>query len=361
MRATGKLFFALMLAAAVSACGESTSPSSKQEATPPVENSLAQLQKQADSGDATAQSDLGWMYDNGEDVPKDAAKAVEWWQKAAAQGHANAQSSLGWMYAKGNKETKFHRLTGRKQYSCQYCGHHVAPCAGTIFEKSSTSLKDWFYAMYLFTSTRHGVPAKELERQLGVTYKTAWRMGHKLRELMYAADSHGPLGGIVEADESYFGGKRKFGYGTEMKGVNKKDGKTIVFGMIERGFRVRAGVVEKVKIETLKPIIKRHIAPGSTLHTDEGRWYNHVSKEGYKHESVHHASHEYVRGNVHVNSMEGFWSRIKNSIKGTHIHVSKKHMNKYLSEFAYRHNSRHAPALMFFRLLSGVVKPYQAT
>ena len=104
---------------------------------------------------------------------------------------------------KCEKITKFHRIKGRKQYACQYCGHHIAPCVGTPFEKSSTSLSDWFYAMYLFTSTKHGVPAKELERQLGVTYKTAWRMGHKLRDLLADINGTPALQGHVEADETY--------------------------------------------------------------------------------------------------------------------------------------------------------------
>ena len=254
------------------------------------------------------------------------------------------------------KETKFHRLTGRKQYSCQYCGHHVAPMAGTIFEKTTTPLTDWFYAMYLFTSTRHGVPAKELQRQLGVTYKTAWRMAHKLRELMAQADSTGLFGGIVEMDETYIGGKKRISH----RRANRKEGKTVVVGMVERGYRVRAGTVEKVLKKIVEPIINRHIAKGSTIHTDEGIWYNFIGKAGYKHESVKHVVKEYVRGNVHVNSIEGYWSRLKNSIKGTHVHVSPKHLNKYLSEFSFRYNSRHAPALMFYRILSAVVKPYQA-
>lgn len=257
---------------------------------------------------------------------------------------------------KCEKTSKFHRVRGRRQYACQYCGHQIAPCAGTVFEKSRTSLKDWFYAMYLFTSSRHGVPAKELERQLGVTYKTAWRMGHQLRKLMQQADHGGMLGGHVEIDETYVGGRRKPSKTKGQKRLAPTAGKTPVFGMVERQGRVRAGTVEKVNRKTVEPIIKRHIARETTVSTDEGSWYKHL-KADYKHDSVSHIVGEYVRGDVHVNSIEGFWSRLKNSVKGTHIHVSGKHLNKYVCEFVFRYNGRHAPGLMFDRLLAGLLRP----
>src|SRR5579863_5732261 len=126
-------------------------------------------------------------------------------------------------------DAKFHRMTKRRAYACQNCGHHIYPCAGTIFEKSRTNLTKWFFAMYLMTSTRHGVAAKEVERQLGCTYKTAWRMAHELRKLMAATDYHGPLSGHVELDETWIGGKQSVGDRAK-KGSNK----TIVFGMVER-------------------------------------------------------------------------------------------------------------------------------
>ena len=262
---------------------------------------------------------------------------------------------------KCQRETKFHRLTGRKQYSCQYCGHHVAPCAGTIFEKSSTSLRDWFYAMYLFTSTRHGVPAKELERQLGVTYKTAWRMTHKLRELMQLADDHAPFGGHIEIDETYLGGRYR---GKRRKGFKPGDPgnhKTTVFGMLERGGSVKTGIVENVQRKTLQPYIDKHALWGSTISTDEAGQYYFLGGISYKHGVVNHKREQYRNGIHYTNSIEGYWSRLKNSIRGTHIHVSKKYLNKYLAEFAYRYNHRKDPATaIFYRLLGGLVKPYEA-
>lgn len=262
---------------------------------------------------------------------------------------------------KCHKKTKFHRITGRKQYACQYCGHHVAPCAGTVFEKSRTPLTDWFYAMYLFTSTRHGVPAKELERQLGVTYKTAWRMAHKLRELMQSSDDHSPLEGHVEMDESYFGGKYR---GKRRKGYHAghpKNYKTSVFGMVQRDGLVKTGIVQETNRVVLQPHIDRHVLWGTTISTDEAGAYMHLGGLSYEHGVVRHKREQYKNDIYHTNTIEGYWSRLKNSIRGTHIHVSKKYLNRYLAEFAYRYNHRkECNATIFYRLLAGLAKPYQA-
>lgn len=137
-----------------------------------------------------------------------------------------------------HRESKFHRVRGRKSYACQWCAHQIYPCAGTPLEKTTTPLTSWFYAMYLMTATRNGVSAKELERQLGVSYKCAWRMGHKIRALMDKLGMSEPLSGHVEVDETYVGGKRrggKRGRGAE----GKAEGKTIVVGALERGGEVR--------------------------------------------------------------------------------------------------------------------------
>ena len=171
------------------------------------------------------------------------------------------------------RTTKFHRITKRRAYACQSCGHHVYPCVGTPFEKSRTPLTHWFFAMYLMTSTRHGVAAKELERQLGVTYKTAWRMAHELRKLMAAADDHGPLSGWVEADETYVGGKRK---GRRGRGAA---GKTIVMGMAQRDGTIRAGIVPNVQKATLGRVILTNVQRGSVLITDELASYDSLGKD----------------------------------------------------------------------------------
>ncbi len=242
------------------------------------------------------------------------------------------------------RETIFHRITKRRAYACQFCGGHIYPCAGTIFEKSSTGLHKWFFAMYLFTTSKHGVSGKELEAKLGVTYKTAWRIGHQVRKLMDELDVGG-LFGEVEADETYVGGRRP---GKRGRGA---DGKTVVFGMKERSGPVKTKVVPDAKRKTIEPIIKENIRPGSKVHTDEWWAYKGLGKQGFKHESVNHGQEQWVKGASHTNSIEGYWSHIKRSIRGTHIHVSKKHLPKYLAEFDFRHNLRTMPDQMFHLLI----------
>ncbi len=244
------------------------------------------------------------------------------------------------------KDSKFHKLKNRKAYSCQSCGYHIYPCSGTLFEGSRTPLQLWFYAIYLFSTSRHGVPAKELERQLGVTYKAAWRIAHQIREHMSLVDGDVPLFGEIEIDETYIGGKKagKRGRGAE--------GKTILFGMMQRNGDIMTKVVSNVKRNTLQPIIKENVEQGSTIHTDELRTYSTLGHQGFKHQTVNHGAGEYVNGNCHVNGLEGYWSNFKKSVKGTHIHVSKKHLSKYSGEFEYRYNSRSNPSRMFPELIS---------
>jgi transposase len=164
-------------------------------------------------------------------------------------------------------DTKFHPLSKRRAFVCQLCGHHVYPAADTIFHKSRTNLTKWFFAMYLMTSTRHGVAAKEIERQIGVTYKCAWRMCHELRKLMASADYRGPLGGPgkhVEIDETYVGGKQK-------RRVQRAIGtnKTTVLGMVERDGRIRAAPIPDAWLNTIEPVVRANVARGSTVSTDE--------------------------------------------------------------------------------------------
>jgi len=240
---------------------------------------------------------------------------------------------------------KFRRLSKIPAYTCN-CGHHIHPMVGTPFENSRTPLQKWFYAMYLFTTSRHGVPAKELQRQLGVTYKCAWRIGHEIRKYMGMVDGNAPLSGAVQVDETYIGGVRP---GKRGRGAA---GKTVVFGMMEHGGGVMMKVVPNVRRATLQPIIQENVKTGSEIHSDELLSYKTINTKGYTHETVNHGAGEYVRNAVHVNGLEGFWSQIKRSIRGTHIHVSNKHIAKYLGEFEFRYNMRKNPALMFPRLLA---------
>ena len=248
---------------------------------------------------------------------------------------------------KCGNEGEFAKLKKVPAYACPTCGHHIHPMVGTPFERSHTPLQKWFYAMYLFTTSRHGVPAKELQRQLGVTYKTAWRMGHELRKYMGKVDGDDGLSGHVEVDETMVGGRRKGG-----KRGRGAPGKTIVFGMIERDGDIIARIVQNVRRKTLEAHILEHIARGSQISSDELASYATLVRHGYKHEAVNHSAEEWARGETHVNTAEGFWSRLKVSIRGTHVHVSAKHLSKYLKEFEFRFNMRRRPEMMFAKLLS---------
>tara|TARA_R110002072_G_scaffold120755_4_gene254053 strand:+ start:355 stop:1212 length:858 start_codon:yes stop_codon:yes gene_type:complete len=246
---------------------------------------------------------------------------------------------------KCGKEGRFTMLTKVKAFSCPWCGHHIHPMVGTPFERSSTPLQKWFYAMYLFTTTRHGVPAKELQRQLGVTYKTAWRIGHEIRKYMGQIDGDDDLWGHVEIDEAYIGGEAKGA------GAKWRDHKTTVFGMVQRGGNIITEIVPNSSREILVDRLIEYVRMGSTISSDEWRAYRNLRHTGYKHQTVNHSAKEWVRGEVHTNTIEGFWAMLKRSIRGTHIHVSQKHLDKYLGEFEYRFNMRDRPQTMFVRLL----------
>jgi transposase len=254
--------------------------------------------------------------------------------------------------AKCNETRQFHAMTKRRAFACQVCGDHVYPCAGTIFHKSRTKLTDWFFAMYLMTSTRHGVAAKEIQRQLGVTYKTAWRMCHELRKLMAAADGKSPLGGHVEIDETYIGGKNT-GRGRKRRLENK----TMVMGLVERDGRILAGPVPDGSQGSLEPVVLANVKKNAIISTDEAWAYNDLHRSFAEHGRVNHSQDQWVDGIHHTNTIEGHWSQLKRSIRGTHVHVSKKHLWKYVSEFSYRRNNRASHEDMFNRLVGSLSLP----
>jgi transposase len=241
--------------------------------------------------------------------------------------------------AECGKKDCFYPVEKRRSYSCSWCGYQLYPTAGTIFHKSSTSLKSWFFAIFLMSTSRNGVAAAEIERQVGVTYKTAWRMCHEIRKLM--ADGPSKLRGVVEADETYVGGKRK---GKRGRGAA---GKTPVVGLVERGGDVQAKVVSKVTTAQTFSNLARSVEKGATIYTDELAVYNYAKRFGYKHGVVNHGQKQYVLGPIHTNTIEGFWSQLKRSIDGTHHHVSGKHLQKYVDEFVFRYNRRFASSSMF--------------
>lgn len=245
------------------------------------------------------------------------------------------------------KNNCFYKVTNRKCYACSWCGNQIHPLAGTIFHKSSTKLTDWFYALYLFSASKNGVSSKELERQLGVTYKCAWRMAKQIRKLM--SKNQDFFDGTVELDETHVGGK-----GKNNKRSRGTENKTPVFGIVQRKGVVKAQVTVDTKRKTVMPIIRKHIKIGTDIMTDEYLPYKSLNKEGYNHQTVSHGSKEYVRGAIHTNTLEGFWSQLKRSINGTYHAVSPACLQSYVDEFSYRYNHRTSPASMFQLLLQEV-------
>lgn len=239
----------------------------------------------------------------------------------------------------------YNRIRGRKEY-VNSKGHHISPLSGTIFHKSRTPLTLWFHAIFLFYVSKNGISAAELSRQLGVTYKCAFRIGHQIRKTMVQDDI--PLGGIVEADETYIGGHHKQ--------AQKFQKKSVVFGMVERKGRARIFVVPHRGTEMLIPKLSEHVEKGSHLMTDEAQVYKKVPRIGLRHSFVKHGKGSYVRGIVHVNSCEGFWGLLKPSLTGTYRGVSKEYLQRYINEFVWKYNWRDIPpAVAFPELLIGTV------
>jgi len=245
------------------------------------------------------------------------------------------------------KITKHHKVTGRQCYACDYCGLQVHPLANTIFRKSATPLRIWFQVMYRMASTRCGISAKQIQRETGVTYKTAWRMFKQIRTLFDENLQH--LTGEVEIDETYVGGMRK---GKRGRGA---EGKTKVIGAAQRNGKVIAKVVPDVKRHTIVPFTTQNVDRNAILFTDEFHSYDTMTRIGYRHLRIDHYSKEYARGKVHTNSIEGFWSLVKRGISGVYHSVSPQYLQSYLNEYSFRHNHR-KDAMPMFKIILGQIR-----
>lgn len=236
-------------------------------------------------------------------------------------------------------------------YQCNGCRKQFTVTVGTVFESSKVPLHKWLLATYLLTSSKKGMSAHQLHRTIGVTYKTAWFMFHRIREAMKEdTASSGPIGGegkIVEADETYFGQvdnpRKTRTDGTPYKGSKKGRGpanKRAVVSLVERGGRARSFHVKHATKASVREILVKNASRKSKLFTDESKLYTTTGEEFAAHRTVHHASGEYVRGEVHSNTVENYFSVFKRGMRGIYQHCGEAHLQRYLTEFDFRYNRR---------------------
>lgn len=237
-------------------------------------------------------------------------------------------------------------------YKCKAkeCGKKFTVITGTTFENTKISLRTWFAAMYLCTAHKKGISSLQLSRDLNITQKTAWFLLHRVREMLTIHNDE-QLTGTVEVDETYVGGKKANKHKKVRAALKEGRGmvnKTPIIAMLQRDGRIVTAVSTIANGETLKPFIYKHVAAGSTVYTDGFGAYNGLDKT-YKHEIVRHDANEYVReGNIHTNSIEGFWSQLKRGIIGIYHQVSPKHLHRYAHEFGYRYNTRKVTDIVRF-------------
>ena len=244
--------------------------------------------------------------------------------------------------------TTISRIKKRNFYDCDDCRYQFSVKSGTVMQDSKLPIWKWFLGAYLLCESKNGMSANQLKRTLGTTYRTAWHLSHRIRWAMGKAPQ-APLHGTVEVDETWIGGK---GTQTELdaKGFFKRGpimaNKTIVAGVIERGGDLRLKVVPNVRKTTLQAFISSHVADdANAIYTDELRSYQGIADEDTRHETVNHSAKEYVRGDVHTNSIENVWSLFKRSIVGSYHQLSVKHLPAYLDEMEWRFNNRDNPYL----------------
>ncbi len=269
----------------------------------------------------------------------------------------------------GRTDVRF--LATRRLWECKtkHARRQFSIKVGTIFEDSPIPLDKWLAAVWLIANAKNGISSYELHRDLKITQKSAWFVLHRIRLAMQAGsfEKLGGAGKVCETDETWIGARARMmnkkqraklskgeGKGTGKRGPYAFSGKTIVSAILERGGRVRARVVPDVKSATLQPFVRANVAKGSALHTDEGAGYVGIEiptalpddftpgdyPVDYIHEAVNHQAQEYVRGNVHTNSVENFWSLLKRTIRGTYVSVEPFHLFRYLDEQTFRFNER---------------------
>lgn len=273
---------------------------------------------------------------------KDAAKARQWlenvrWPDGPVCPHC------------GSISPDHYRLEGQAHrpglLKCKDCRSQFSVTVGTVFERSKIALNVWLQAMQLMASSKKGISSKQLERMLGVTYQTAWFMSHRIREAMkHPSGLFGTGSGPIEADATYIGGKEHNKHANKRKTIKGRGpvGKQCVFSLVERDGQVRSWHVPTVNAKTLQPIITEQLknAKGVRLMTDGERALLVTRPWVARHETVNHLEREYVRGDVHTNTVEGYFSILKRGIIGTFHAVSEQHLQRYVTEFDFRYNHR---------------------
>jgi transposase len=279
------------------------------------------------------------------EFPDDAA-CLDWlWRNRYSEDGSHAECP------KCERVRKFHKVKERPAWDCDSCGYHMHPLAGTIFAKSSTSLQLWFFAIHLMTSTRCGVSSKQLERELGVTYKTAWRMFNLIRNKLMTEDGR-PLTGYVEVDETSVDGKPRVHLPRKEAQKLRERSRATVFAAVERGGRVKATVLPSRRGSALQAQTIEWVEPTAIVYTDEWPAYNQLGAHFAGHSRVRHSTGEYVIGGAHTNTIEGFFGHLKPSIRGTYRKVSHRWLQGYLNEFTWRYNHRYDRKAMFYTLLA---------
>jgi transposase-like protein len=272
------------------------------------------------------------------DAAREYLEAIRW-PEGPVCPHCGLMGEAYRLVGKGGKKGEKARAGLLK---CAGCRKQFSVTVGTVFERSKIPLNVWLQATFLLCSSKKGMSSHQLHRTLGVTYKTAWFMSHRIREAMRELNppKMGGGGGFVEADETFWGNK----------GKNKRQGgkppargwhhKEKIFSLVERGGKVRSWHVDKVNAATLRPIIREQVHADTHIRTDEGSHYHGIGEHFASHETVTHSIHEYVRGDAHTNVIENYFSILKRGMNGIYQHCGKAHLKRYVGEFDFRYNHR---------------------
>jgi len=293
------------------------------------------------------------MSDLSNPIFQDEAKAREWleariWPNGVVCAHCGVIGDATLM------EGKSHRPG---LYQCNSCRQPFTVTVGTLYERSKIPLNKWLAATWLLMSSKKGMSALQIGRMLGISPKSSWFMCHRIRESL--REIKGPMGGpmsTVEADETFIGGKDKWKHKRKRAGRVGGAAKEPVFSLVERGGQVRSTHVDAVGAETLRPILLAQTTRDTRLMTDKSSAYKMVSNEFRAHGRVDHGIGEYVRGDVHTNTIEGYFSILKRGITGVYHHVSATHLKRYLAEFDYRYNERKGLGVSDFERFAKSVK-----